>query len=84
MTVCCHLHILGVRQTDWLTLKLIDSADELHLAIIPKVYMVRRMLRVHTRSYDENKIAFVYHLHDFDATFDTALHTESVGLQRVN
>ena len=79
-----YLHILRVRQTDWLTLKLVDPSYELHLAIVPKVHMVRRMLRIHTRSYDENEIAFVDHLHDFDATFDAALHTESIRLQRVN
>ena len=70
------LHILWVEEADWVTGELVDSSNELDLAIIPEVDVVRGILRVKSWRNNQNQVAFSDHLNDFHATFDAPLHTK--------
>ena len=68
-------------QAQRIACKLVYSTDEFYLAIVPKVHVIRGVLRIHTRSYHEYQVAFSYHLDDLHSAFDASFYTETEWLQ---
>ena len=73
-----------MRQTQRITCKLVYSTDKLYLAIIPKVHMIRGILRIHARCDHKYQVAFSDHLDDLHSTFNASFDTETEWLQWEN